>query len=66
VAEEKNIEVPASDDGQRLDRWLKRYMPYGLVQKLVRKGAIRVDGVKAKKDMRIAAGADRPYSAYRR
>lgn len=56
MAEEKNIEVPASDDGQRLDRWLKRYMPYGLVQKLVRKGAIRVDGVKAKKDMRIAAG----------
>jgi 23S rRNA pseudouridine955/2504/2580 synthase len=57
--EVQNIEVGAGDDGQRLDRWLKKNvpdMPYGLIQKLVRKGAIRVNDKKSKTDSRLAQG----------
>ena len=53
------LTVSEDDDGQRLDRWLKReakHIPYVLVQKLVRKGAIRIDGKRCKPDARIAAG----------
>lgn len=53
------ITVPLSDDGQRLDRWLKKAvpeLPYGLSQKLIRKGAIRIDGKKAKGDAKLSAG----------
>lgn len=55
------ITVKDDDDGQRLDRWLKRVapdMPYVLAQKLLRKGAIRIDGKRAKPDTRISAGQD--------
>ncbi|MGH9810802.1 MAG: RluA family pseudouridine synthase, partial [Terriglobia bacterium] len=53
------IEVPMADDGQRLDRWLKKSvpeLPFALAQKLIRKGAIRIDGKKAKGDSRLSAG----------
>lgn len=56
---ERLLPVPNDDDGQRLDRWLKRHvpdMPYVLVQKLLRKGAIKVDGKKAKTDQKLAGG----------
>jgi 23S rRNA pseudouridine955/2504/2580 synthase len=55
------IEVKADDEGQRLDRWLKRVapdLPYVLVQKLVRKGQIRIDGKRAKTDTRIGQGQE--------
>ncbi len=55
------ITVKEDDDGQRLDRWLKRIvpdMPYVLAQKLLRKGAIRIDGKKAKPDTRLSAGQE--------
>ena len=55
------VKVTEEDDGQRLDRWLKKRapeIPYALVQKLIRKGAIRVDGRKAKTDARLAAGQE--------
>lgn len=59
LMEQRLIAVPHADDGQRLDRWLKKAvpdLPYGLAQKLIRKGAIRIDGKKAKGDERLAAG----------
>ncbi len=39
--------VEADDDGQRLDRWFKKAFPtlgYGVLQKLMRTGQVRVDG----------------------
>lgn len=58
MSQEKFITVPDDDDGQRLDRWLKSYMPYVLAQKLIRKGAVRVDGKKVKQDARIGKGQE--------
>lgn len=55
------ITVSPEDDGQRLDRWLKKVapdLPYTLLQKLIRKGQVRIDGKRAKMDMRIASGQE--------
>lgn len=52
--------VPENDAGQRLDRWLKGIfpnLPYIAVQKLVRQGKVRVDGVKAEAATRLNGGA---------
>ena len=57
----RHITVTEDDDGQRLDRWLKKNMgdtPYSLVQKLIRKGQLRVDGKRAKGDTKLKAGQD--------
>lgn len=57
----RSITVAEEDDGQRLDRWLKKRapeIPYALVQKLIRKGAIRVEGKKAQTDTRLNAGQE--------
>ena len=57
----KIIKVEQDDDGQRLDRWLKREVPdvpYVLLQKLIRKGALRVDGKRVKTDTRLVVGQD--------
>ncbi|MCD8520217.1 MAG: pseudouridine synthase, partial [Alphaproteobacteria bacterium] len=56
---ERILVVADDDDGQRLDRWIKRHvpdLPYVLAQKLLRKGAIKVDGKKAKTDQRLSGG----------
>lgn len=53
------ITVEAEDDGQRLDRWLKKRvpeLPYALAQKLIRKGAIKIDGKKGQTDSRLTEG----------
>jgi len=53
------ITVKDDDDGQRLDRWIKKYvpdMPYVLAQKLMRKGQIRADGKRVKPDTRLVGG----------
>lgn len=53
--------VQEDDDGQRLDRWLKKTLPktpYALLQKMVRTGQVRVDGKRAKTDTRLLAGQD--------
>ncbi len=55
----RSYEVHPDDDGQRLDRWLKKTLdrvPYALLQKMVRTGQVRVDGKRAKTDTRLAAG----------
>lgn len=50
----------AEDDGdQRIDRWLRRMYPHisqGRVEKMCRKGEIRVDGGRVKASTRIEAG----------
>ncbi len=51
--------IALEDEGVRLDRWFRRHMPevpYVLVQKLLRKGVIRVDGKKANPDQRLLEG----------
>lgn len=53
------LTVEAGDDGSRLDRWFKRlfpHIPHGRVEKLLRTGQIRVDGKRAKGNVRIATG----------
>jgi 23S rRNA pseudouridine955/2504/2580 synthase len=55
------IKVKEDDDGQRLDRWLKKNVPelsYILAQKLLRKGQIRIDGKRAKPDARLETGQE--------
>ncbi len=57
----QHITVPQDDDGQRLDRWLKKNvteMSFVMAQKLIRTGQIRIDGKRAKPDTRIAAGQE--------
>ncbi|PCJ99385.1 MAG: pseudouridine synthase [Zetaproteobacteria bacterium] len=61
MSELQFIKVKDDDDGQRLERWLKKYvpdMPYFLIQKLLRKGQIRVDGKRAKPETRISGGQE--------
>lgn len=61
MASARILTVPADDNGQRLDRWLKRVaddLPFILVQKLLRKGQIRVDGKRAKGEQKLSAGQD--------
>ncbi len=57
----KIITVKDDDDGQRLERWLKKNvpdMPYILAQKLMRKGQIRIDGKRVKPETRIITGQE--------
>jgi len=55
----QNITVAADDDDIRLDRWFKRHYPelsYGRLEKLLRKGQIRLDGKRVKSNQRIGKG----------
>ncbi len=57
----RTLKVKDDDDGQRLDRWLKKNvpeLPFALAQKLIRKGAIRVDGKRGKTDTRLSSGQE--------
>jgi 23S rRNA pseudouridine955/2504/2580 synthase len=57
--EVRTLFVGAAEDGVRLDRFFKRRWPHLnhiQIQKLVRSGQIRVDGARAKADLRLAAG----------
>lgn len=63
------LTVSEDEDGQRFERWVKKHvplMPYGLAQKLIRKGAFKIDGKKAKADAKVIAGQQvrvPPYQA---
>src|SRR5215467_16180885 len=51
--------VEPDDDGIRLDRWFKRHYPavtHVLLQKLLRKGEVRLDGKRADAATRVATG----------
>ncbi|BDW99079.1 RluA family pseudouridine synthase [Maricaulis maris] len=57
----QTIKVEASEDGSRVDRWFKRRFPHVsaiMVQKLCRKGQIRVDGGRVKGDSRVLEGQE--------
>jgi 23S rRNA pseudouridine955/2504/2580 synthase len=59
MREIQNITIPDDDDGQRLDRWLKKQLPkvpFALIQKMVRTGQVRINGKRAKTDSRILCG----------
>jgi 23S rRNA pseudouridine955/2504/2580 synthase len=51
--------IDTDDDGIRMDRWFKRHYPHVthvLLQKLLRKGEVRLDGKRADAGTRVAAG----------
>jgi 23S rRNA pseudouridine955/2504/2580 synthase len=51
--------IQTDDDGQRLDRFLKKAFPqltFGQSQKLIRTGQIRINGKRAKSDSRLQQG----------
>ena len=51
--------VAPDDAGIRLDRWFKRHFPalgHGQLEKLLRTGQVRLDGLRAKASMRLGAG----------
>ena len=53
------LAVKPAEAGMRLDRWLKTHfpaLPHSLMQKLLRTGAIRVDGGRVKPDSRLESG----------
>ena len=54
-----HIEVTEDEDNQRLDRFLQKHLkgtPFGLLQKLMRKGQIRVNSGRVKASTRLVAG----------
>ncbi|MEP6830892.1 MAG: RluA family pseudouridine synthase [Rhizomicrobium sp.] len=51
--------IAEDDDGIRVDRWFSRHFPtltHGRLEKLLRKGEVRVDGKRAKSADRVVAG----------
>ncbi|WP_108259629.1 RluA family pseudouridine synthase [Mangrovicoccus ximenensis] len=55
----QTITVSAGDADQRLDRWLRRMFPHlgqGRIEKMCRKGELRVDGGRVKPATRLEAG----------
>ena len=51
--------VDARDDGLRLDRWFRSHYPalgHGALEKMLRKGQIRVAGSRVKANFRVSAG----------
>ena len=52
----QKLTIADHDAGGRLDRWFKRqfpHIPHGRVEKLLRKGEIRLDGKRVKGSVRI-------------
>ncbi|SFM31641.1 RluA family pseudouridine synthase [Shimia aestuarii] len=55
----QTIIVGPGDTDQRLDRWFRRMFPHvgqGRIEKMCRKGEIRVDGARAKASTRLSTG----------
>jgi len=55
----QTITVAQADADQRLDRWLRRqfpHVPQGRIEKMCRKGELRVDGGRVKANTRLEAG----------
>ena len=56
-----NIVITETDEGSRLDRFVRRHHPevnQGRIEKLLRNGVIRVDGAKSKSSFRLEAGME--------
>jgi 23S rRNA pseudouridine955/2504/2580 synthase len=57
----QTIRVDPDESGQRLDRWVRRrfaHIPQGRIEKLCRKGEIRLDGGRVKASTRVEAGQE--------
>ncbi len=55
----ENREVLADEEGMRLDRWFRQHFPgvgQGQLQKMLRKGQVRIDGRRAKTADRVQPG----------
>lgn len=55
----QNLAVSADEDGMRLDRWFAHHfpeLPFGRLQRLLRKGDVRVDKGRVQTNTRLAAG----------
>ncbi len=55
----RQIKVKAEDDGLRLDRWFRKHFPaltQGRLEKLLRRGLVRLDGKRVKAAERVAKG----------
>ena len=52
------FEVSPTDDGMRLDRWVKKNhpLPHTLLQRFLRQGKVRVDGKKCEASTRLEVG----------
>lgn len=61
MSQVQNITVGPGDADQRLDRWLKRLFPHlgqGRIEKMCRKGELRIDGGRVKASARLATGQE--------
>ena len=59
--ERQHVTVSSDDEGTRLDRFIRRYLPginQGRIEKLLRSGSIRVNGAKAKSSTRLTEGQE--------
>ncbi len=55
----QTIPVAPTDGEMRLDRWLRLHFPHltqGAIEKMCRKGELRIDGARAKPSTRVEAG----------
>jgi len=55
----QNLEVQSDDDGIRIDRWFKRHFPefgFAQLQKIMRKGDVRLNGKRVKGNERLEVG----------
>ncbi|MCA0042451.1 RluA family pseudouridine synthase [Celeribacter litoreus] len=55
------IQIEDSQPEQRLDRWFRKMFPHvtqGAIEKMCRKGEIRVDGARVKSNTRVAPGME--------
>lgn len=55
----QTVTVGPGDGDQRLDRWFRRHFPHvpqGRIEKMCRKGEVRVDGARVKPAHRLAVG----------
>jgi 23S rRNA pseudouridine955/2504/2580 synthase len=55
----QKVTVTAGEEGQRLDRWFRARFPqvtHGRLEKLLRKGEIRVNGGRVRANLRLEAG----------
>ncbi len=59
MSDVRSVTVGDDEAELRLDRWFKRHFPdlgHGGLEKLLRRGQVRVDGKRAKSGTRLAAG----------
>ena len=59
MSQVQNLPVGKDEGDQRLDRWLKRRFPHlqqGRIEKMCRKGEIRIDGGRVKSSTRVEEG----------